>query len=277
MAVTIPIPYPVSGVTTIYLVLRRRADGWFLSNLDGTFAEAPAAYPYLIESTILRQVYEAAALPLDDGLYDLAAYRRLGATQNKQIDELLPRGMLLVKDGVDADEIVKAKEATLTTIASYIDTEITEIINAIAALQADVGNPSVDATTIYARLQALATAVAGFLPQTAHTYTAGEKIVVPQGDVMNLPFSLGSAHDCSGGKRVFFYAWDNATGALFITKLECTLTDALNVIGTVPLTATHLNTLRSCTYEYVRFDADGTSNKHTIVQGPMVIDDSLAI
>lgn len=130
--------------------------------------------------------------------------------------------------------------------------------------------------TTETNVTAILSAVNGFLPQTAHVFTAGEKIVVPQGDVMNLPFSLGSAHDCTG-KRLYFYAWDNNTGQLFITKLECTLTDALNVIGTVPLTAVHLATLRSCTYEYVRFDADGTSNKHTIVQGPMVIGDSLAV
>ncbi len=47
---------------------------------------------------------------------------------------------------------VLAKEATLTTIAGYIDTEVTTIVNALSALQTDIGDPSVDVTTIYAQV-----------------------------------------------------------------------------------------------------------------------------
>lgn len=61
-----------------------------------------------------------------------------------------------------------AKEATLSVVAGYIDTEITAIINAIASLQADLGDPSVDATTIYAKILALQAAVA-VIPTTINS------------------------------------------------------------------------------------------------------------
>ena len=43
-------------------------------------------------------------------------------------------------------------KSELTIIVGYIDTEVTTIINAIGNLQSDLGDPSVDVTTIYTQL-----------------------------------------------------------------------------------------------------------------------------
>jgi hypothetical protein len=128
----------------------------------------------------------------------------------------------------------------------------------------------VDATSIYARLQILSSTLLalGQLPQTARVFNAGERIVVPRGDKVDLAFALGAAHDCTG-KKLYFAVRDNSTG-LVVINVQCTLTDALNVIGTAPLTTTLLATVMSGTYEYERRDADET-NPHTIVQGPFIV------
>ena len=110
----------------------------------------------------------------------------------------------------------------------------------------------------------------GQLPQTSHVFTAGERIVVARGDKVDLPFALGPVHDCTG-KKLFFCAKAKATDVAPLIDVECTLTDALNVVGTVPLTPTLLATILSGVYEYERRDNDGTSNPHTVVQGAFQI------
>jgi hypothetical protein len=57
-----------------------------------------------------------------------------------------------VYDKLPTGNIGDATAASQTTIINYIDTEIASIINAISALQTDLGDPSVDVTTIYAQI-----------------------------------------------------------------------------------------------------------------------------
>lgn len=61
-----------------------------------------------------------------------------------------------------------ATQASVNTIDDLLDTEITAIINAIAALQTDLGDPSVDATTLYAQL----TLVKGYVDDLETRLTA---------------------------------------------------------------------------------------------------------
>ena len=110
----------------------------------------------------------------------------------------------------------------------------------------------------------------GYLPKTARTFDAGERIVVPRGDKIDLPFALGPLHDCSG-KRLFFTVKKTIDDDAALIDIECPLTDELNVIGTVPLKPELLADSYSGVYEFERRDADGISNPHTIVQGKFLI------
>ncbi|MDH4164740.1 MAG: hypothetical protein OEW15_18930 [Nitrospirota bacterium] len=204
-----------------------------------------------------------------------------------------------LSDGDVALNSTVAKAADLATVASYIDTEITAIIDAIAALQADMGDPSgagttlqTEIATLLARLTSTRAALLDNLdgkvsdrptaaqiaalfnagtPATPVVFTSGRRIVVARGDKHDWPFNHGARYDCTGGKRVIFYWKEKLTDTALAGSVECTLTDALNVAGVVPFTPLLLPAAFEGYYEYKRYDADGTSNPLTIEQGKFII------
>jgi len=168
---------------------------------------------------------------------------------------------VLIKGYIDTEV------AAILAVAQKLDTAL-ELDGAVYRFTVNALEQAPSGATVE-QVTALLVAM-GSLPQTSHVFTAGERIVVARGDKVDLPFALGPAHDCTG-KKLFFCAKAKATDVTPVIDVECALSDALNVIGTVPLTPALLATILSGVYEYERRDADGTSNPHTVVQGAFQI------
>lgn len=86
--------YNVSGAT-LYCIVRRVIDGYYLNDNDGDFAEAPVdKYIALTESAILKGVYELSESRKvwNDGTYSIFIYKQLGASPNLVNDDLISGG-----------------------------------------------------------------------------------------------------------------------------------------------------------------------------------------
>ena len=108
------------------------------------------------------------------------------------------------KDSIIAE--VDANEAKIDTVAGYIDTEVTTIINAIAALQTDLGDPSTDITTIYAQILAvkgyvddleirLSATRAGYLDNLSGGAVALDSTVAKEATLANVTYGLSALKD----------------------------------------------------------------------------------
>lgn len=161
------VPWSATGII-VYGIIRREVDGYLLNDADGAFANAPAdPYVTIAEHGTIKGQYELSESRTvwTDGRYTIVAYKQTSGSPSPVADTIIGAGdMHIVSDlevvadasvSTRAVESTVAKEVTLGVIAAYIDTEITTIINAITALQTDLGDPSVDATNIYAQVLAI--------------------------------------------------------------------------------------------------------------------------
>lgn len=182
-------------------------------------------------------------------------YTRLGA----------PAGVSVSADLADIHADLDHVHTDLATIAGYIDTEITQIIDAVAALQADLGDPSADATTIYARLLEVRTQVNKMLfdansyiksaPQTAVTVNplqvaqgmlqdkiteySRDRLKVRRGSEKKFTFTFNAGFPLAGTENIYFTAKKDPLVAdvqAAINKL-CTITSAPLRTCEVSLTA----------------------------------------
>jgi hypothetical protein len=197
-----------------------------------------------------------------------------------------------------AQDTTVAKAIDLATVAAYLDTEITEIINAIAALQADLGDPSADATTLYARLLEVRTQVNKMLfdassyvkstPQTVVTVNPGQllggalqpllpihataTIEAPQGDAYPIPWALGSGA-AKADAKFYYIAKENESDsdAAAAINQEITIADPANVAGMNVLTTVMTATKKAYHAKVKRVDADGVSNPLTVWKGKLNI------
>lgn len=184
---------------TAYCIIRRESDNYRLNDADGSFAFNPAdPYLTLTEDSVIKGRYEASEsrTAWGDGIYTVVVFKQTGGSPAPVSDTIIGSGELYIVNDIEialdasvaavkaktdnlpvdpADQStvevaitsaqsaiiaeVNANETKLDTIAGYIDTEITSIINALSAVQADIGDPSVDTTTIYAQVLAVKTYV----------------------------------------------------------------------------------------------------------------------
>lgn len=148
--------WSVTGLT-VYCIIRREVDSYRLNDADGAFASAPAdPYVSLAEDSVIKGRYELSESRTvwDNGLYTVAVYRQSGGSPAPASDTIIGTGRMYALNDVEVflDTPPSLVKADTATIIGYIDTEITAIANAITALQTDLGDPSVDTTTIYAQL-----------------------------------------------------------------------------------------------------------------------------
>ncbi|OGC00151.1 hypothetical protein A2V82_16580 [candidate division KSB1 bacterium RBG_16_48_16] len=160
----ITIDWNMTGLT-IYLIARREADNYRLNDANGDFAVNPAdPYLSLTEDPVIKGRYELSESRAvwGNGRYTIAIYKQAGGSPAPVSDTIIGSGDIYIINDIEvvvdaaissrAAEETVAKEATLATVVGYIDTEITAIINAISALQTDLGDPSADTTTLYSQL-----------------------------------------------------------------------------------------------------------------------------
>lgn len=110
----------------------------------------------------------------------------------------------------------------------------------------------------------------GTAPEISHIFTQGEKITIARGDTVNVPFSLGALHDCTG-KLLYFAVKEKLSDAAPLFEVLCVLSNEASCIGYVPLTPTETDTAVSGIYEFERVDDVNDTNPHTITQGRFVI------
>lgn len=156
-----------------------------------------------------------------------------------------------------------------------VGVDLTPVLNAIAALQADLGDPSVDATTIYAKIQALQAAVVA-IPvvnilsatkgaiQVSYAKTGGTVEVV-KGDTISIPY--GPLGKDITGRKVYFAAKQilgGATYSIAIKEITAQIINAATFTGTIPLTSAELNLTAGNYYAEIESRAsDGTSTPAT--------------
>lgn len=173
----------------------------------------------------------------------------------------------------------KASQDSLNLVATYIDTEVQAIFDALAALQADIGDPSAEtpATTISAKIEALKNAVALLPANPVNILSAtkgaiqvsyakdGGTVEVVQGDTISIPY--GPLGKDITGRRLFFAAKDNLEDEAYsiaIKEITAQITDAATFTGTIPLTSVELDLPAGQYYANIKsFDADGTSSPIT--------------
>lgn len=191
-------------------------------------------------------------------------------------------------DGNIALDSTVAKETTLETKASqdsvnllgtYIDTEVQAIIDALVALQIDVGDPSAEtpSTSINAKIEALKNAVALLPVNPVNILSAtkgaiqvsyakdGGTVEVVQGDTISIPY--GPLGKDITGRRLYFAAKDNLEDEAFsiaVKEITAQITDAATFTGTIPLTSAELSIAVGQYYAEIKSrDADGTSSPVT--------------
>ncbi|MEK6745367.1 MAG: hypothetical protein AABZ15_17275 [Nitrospirota bacterium] len=133
MPMPFAVPYGQSGLATLYIILTRDADGYYVVDAAGACqAAAPASWPSLTEDAVKKGRYTLTVSALNNGWYTGMIYKRLNAAQDPAVDEAIA----LVTKRVESNAFIQyPSEAALATVASYIDTEITAIIAALATLQ----------------------------------------------------------------------------------------------------------------------------------------------
>lgn len=85
---------------TVYAVIRREADGYFLNDADGSFAAAPSdRYLSLSEDGTVKGLYTVleSRAAWDDGGYGVLLYAQLGGSPATASDEALGSGTLWIK------------------------------------------------------------------------------------------------------------------------------------------------------------------------------------
>lgn len=174
------INYTVTAAT-VYAIVERQADNYLMNDADGTFSAAPAdPYKACTEHTTLKgqYVFSEARQTWSDGSYVITFYAQAGGSPSPVADQILgSEEMIIYSDAVIVSptlaqiegssilakestvsarptlaqiegSTVIAKEVTVNTIKTYTDT----LETAVAALQTDLGDPSVDTTSIYAQI-----------------------------------------------------------------------------------------------------------------------------
>lgn len=170
-------------------------------------------------------------------------------------------------DATVAKESTVAKAVDLAVVASYIDTEITTLLDRLgaftgsgvntvlgffksllrkdAAIPSDIGgtfDPSTDSTEALA--EKLTTGVrvdpvdiALGVIRKKITITNGETIPVTRGDTLeagDITFNFGSDWDCTGREVWFCVKKSNDGGGARLIDVKFTLTDAANAVGENP-------------------------------------------
>jgi len=162
----------------------------------------------------------------------------------------------------------------ISVVGAYVDTEITTIINALTALQADLGDPSADATTIYAKIQeAIAlietTGHTGLRELTIQLYETATTTPIADATitVMNATDDLALAILVTNTLGQAVFAVDDGTYKLRIRKAGVTFTVPETMVVTADATdpnygtpiSTNPPSLGTCrVYDYL-FQQDGVT------------------
>lgn len=86
---------------TIYTVVRRAADGYFLNDADGAFAAAPVdTYIALTEHPTIKGLYTVAEnrTVWDDGAYDVLIYSQVGGSPAPGVDTVIGSRPLIISN-----------------------------------------------------------------------------------------------------------------------------------------------------------------------------------
>jgi hypothetical protein len=130
---TISAPYILTG-STIYCIIRRDTDGFFLNDADGAFAAAPAdPYISMTEHASMKGLYELseARSAWNDGLYTVVAYVQTGVGPAPASDYVISLGQMAIAD--DA-------EITNATIFSEITGAVGSIWDELLSAHTDAGS-----------------------------------------------------------------------------------------------------------------------------------------
>ena len=133
---------------TVYCMVRRNADNYFLDNTDGEFrAVSVDPYIYLTENSTVSGFYELAEsrAAWEDGEYDVFIYSRLGATPNLSSDDIIGGGTMEMFEDLEINQFTNIYYSNL--ILDYIATLSPGIgpTEHIYTLEAPVGTPCADA------------------------------------------------------------------------------------------------------------------------------------
>lgn len=99
-------PY-VTG-KTVYAIIRREVDGYFLNDADGGFATAPVdPYLALTEHATMKGLYETSEsrMTWTDGRYIVLAYEQAGGSPAPTSDTVIASGEMKVGGDVEVERI----------------------------------------------------------------------------------------------------------------------------------------------------------------------------
>jgi hypothetical protein len=87
MSIPFKILYSTSGVSTLYTILTRDADGFYVIDTSGACQAAPpATWPSLVEDAVKKKQYSLIVDALNGGSYSGVVYNRLGGSQAPATD-----------------------------------------------------------------------------------------------------------------------------------------------------------------------------------------------
>lgn len=113
---------------TVYAMVRRAADSYFLNDADGSFAAAPAdPYLSLSENATLKALYEVSESRTvwDDGEYLAVYYAQLGGSPAPVTDEPLGSGVLfIVADAELTSDSVSDALQTVEVLVSRVSAAV---------------------------------------------------------------------------------------------------------------------------------------------------------
>lgn len=92
------LPYSETG-KTVYAVIERQADSYFLNDATGAFAAAPTdKYLSMPENSITLGLYMVteSRTAWDDGNYTVTVYKQAGGSPNLSVDTLLGSGVMVL-------------------------------------------------------------------------------------------------------------------------------------------------------------------------------------
>lgn len=97
--------------TTLYVLIKRESDGYYMNNVDGSFYTLPIAdmYLQLIEDSIVKGLYKQteSRTAWTDGEYTIIAYEQIGGSPSLSNDILVGINSMYVKD--DSEQNINPK------------------------------------------------------------------------------------------------------------------------------------------------------------------------
>ena len=143
------VPWSETG-KTVYCIIRREIDGYYLNDADGAFADAPAdPYVALTEDGTIKGLYELSEsrAAWNDGYYFWFTYRQTGVTRVPASDMLIYAYKMSILGDAEVDMLARAYEIVNNKMTIVDATGVVALRNVADSATVATGSITDDSTT----------------------------------------------------------------------------------------------------------------------------------